>query len=101
MTRSFRLLFANVIFLLIIGCAVCYGAGAYANGGRQQISYKYYKTIVVGTDDTLWSIAEEYCPEEYHSYQEFIKEVKQVNRIGDTIYAGNTIIVPYYSTELK
>lgn len=101
MTRSFRLLFANAIFVLIIGCAICYGAGANANGGAQEPTYKYYKTIIVGTDDTLWSIAEAYCPEEYHSYREFIKEVKQINNIGDTIYAGNTIIVPYYSTELK
>ena len=41
--------------------------------------------------------------EEYDSPKTYIKEVKSINSLTDVdkIYAGQRIVIPYYSTELK
>lgn len=45
----------------------------------------------------------EYMTEEYDSPKTYIKEVKSINSLTDVdkIYAGQRIVIPYYSTELK
>ena len=51
--------------------------------------------------DTLYSLAEEYG-DYFESDKAFINEVKYANHlIGDTIYAGSYLVVPYYSTEYR
>ena len=40
--------------------------------------------------------------EEYHSEQEYIEEVMQMNHLeSDIIYEGAYLCVPYYSSEQK
>lgn len=59
---------------------------------------KYFKEIQVGRDDSLWSIAEQYCSEEYENIQEYIREVCRINSIhDDTILYGEYLTIPYYS----
>lgn len=45
----------------------------------------------------------EHMTEEYDSPKTYIKEVKSINSLTDVdkIYAGQRIVIPYYSTELK
>ena len=52
---------------------------------------------------SLWDIANEHMTEEYDSPKTYIKEVKSINSLTDVdkIYAGQRIVIPYYSTELK
>ena len=51
--------------------------------------------------DTLWGIAEEYCPRQL-SVKSYVKELKQINRLKtDDIHAGNYLTVVYYSDEYK
>ena len=53
--------------------------------------------------ESLWDIANEHMTEEYDSPKTYIKEVKSINSLTDVdkIYAGQRIVIPYYSTELK
>ena len=66
-------------------------------------AYKYYTDIVIQKGESLWDIANEHMTEEYDSPKTYIKEVKSINSLTDVdkIYAGQRIVIPYYSTELK
>lgn len=63
----------------------------------------YYTDIVIQKGESLWDIANEHMTEEYDSPKTYIKEVKSINSLTDVdkIYAGQRIVIPYYSTELK
>lgn len=72
-----------------------------AKDDNSHTSYKYYKSITITKEDTLWSIAQEYVDEEhYDSIDDYIKEVKNLNKLSnDTITYGEYLIIPYYSEE--
>lgn len=66
-----------------------------AKTNTDDITYKYYKSIVVQQGDTLWSLATDNMPKDKSAY---IEEVKQMNHLkDDCITAGSYLIVPYYS----
>lgn len=84
---------------LIVTCTVAVSSfRSNAKNDTVQESCKYYKSIVVSENDTLWSIAEQYMDEtHYGSVCEYIREVMQINRLtSDAIYADAHLIVPYY-----
>ena len=69
---------------------------------------KYYTSITVQHGDTLSSIADRYLSDknisqEYKSADSYINEVCAINHLDedDMIFAGENIIVPYYSYEFK
>lgn len=72
---------------------------AEANDGSEEVFYKYYHRIEVAEGDTLWSIAQQnYFPQE-QTIREYIEEVQQINhRYSETVYAGEELMIPYYST---
>lgn len=63
------------------------------------VSYKYYTSITVSSEDTLWSIAEKYMDlEHYSSANDYIQEVKKMNHLQNGIITyGEHLIVPYYA----
>ena len=62
--------------------------------------YKYYTSIQIEEEDTLWSIADSYANEDYQSKSEYIAEVKQLNQIDeDQIHSGQHLLIPYYSED--
>lgn len=64
--------------------------------------YKYYTSIYVDRDDTLWEISQDYMSEEYTDIRDYIAEVKAINHLtADELQYGTTICIPYYSDELK
>lgn len=71
-----------------------------AKGDSTDDSYKYYKSIIVANDDTLWSIAEKYMDKEhYDSINDYIAEVKNMNALtDDVIHYGEYLIIPYYGS---
>lgn len=84
---------------LIITCSVSLNSfRANAKDDSVKASYKYYKSITIDNDDTLWSIAEEYMDEDhYASVNDYINEVKSMNSLtDDKIRYGEHIIIPYY-----
>ena len=87
---------------LVIGISVSVGSFlSNAKDGSTPASYKYYKSITISKDDTLWSIAQQYMDEEhYDSVNDYINEVMQMNSLSsDKITYGNHLVVPYYSDE--
>ena len=57
-----------------------------------------YEQYVVQSGDTLWDIAVENTPEN-RDCRDTISEIKEVNGIGNEIYAGQVIVVPVYAEE--
>jgi hypothetical protein len=84
---------------LIITCSISLnGFRSNAKDDSVKTAYKYYKSIMVERNDTLWSIAEEYNDKDhYDSIKDYIKEVMQINSLSDDeIHYGDYLIVPYY-----
>lgn len=64
--------------------------------------YKYFTSVFVERDDTLWDLATEYRTEEYADVREYVDEVMHINHLTDEqLQYGDWITVPYYSSELK
>ncbi|MBD5477648.1 MAG: LysM peptidoglycan-binding domain-containing protein [Lachnospiraceae bacterium] len=98
MMKNFLILVMTVC--LIVTCSVALSSFRSNAKADTALSYKYYKSIVVSNNDTLWSIAEEYMDREhYTSINEYIKEVKAMNSLsGDSIQYGRHLVIPYYGT---
>ena len=66
-------------------------------------SYKYYKTYTVENGDSLRRIAKDNMSEHYSSVDKYVSEVVSINHIvsASDIYVGQTLIIPYYSSEVK
>lgn len=88
---------------LLIACfSVCFFSfKAKAQSETEDVAYKYYKSIVVKSGDTIWDYAEEYAHEDYYdSYDSYVKEVIRINAMtDDSIQSGQYLIIPYYSYE--
>ena len=92
---------ALVIFLFaFIGTTVM----SSAQSDEYEPSFKYYKTVTVHSNETLWNIANaNFSVDNYDNLNEYIGEICMINAISDpdTINAGEDIVVPYYSAEFK
>ena len=86
---------------VIVFCAVSYqGICSLASSGEEQLKFKYYTQVTVAYGETLWDLSENYIDyEEYKDKNEYIEEVQSINHLAeeDSIRAGQTLIVPYYS----
>lgn len=94
--------------VVIVCCCILFIAGLLLKvstvgaGDEQSNRYKYYTTVYVDQDVTLWDIAEEYITVEYTDIHAYMTEVKQINHLADEqLQYGTTICVPYYSDEFK
>lgn len=92
--------------LFLAVAAICsinfFMINAKASSEQQVSSYKYYTSVTVEAGETLWDIAGIYMSDEFSSVQKYIDEVKNINHLTDNkIYAGEKLIVPYYSYEYK
>ena len=86
---------------LIITCTISMnGFLSNAKGDSTDDSCKYYRSISVANDDTLWSIAEKFMDEQhYDCINEYIEEVKHMNNLtSDVIHYGEYLIIPYYDS---
>ena len=86
---------------VIIFCAVPYqGIRSLASSGDDQLKFKYYTQVTVAYGETLWDLSDDYIDyEEYKDKTAYIEEVQSINHLSeeDSIRAGQTLIVPYYS----
>jgi hypothetical protein len=88
------------VLLVVAGGTIVYFSTISEAGTGEDVEYKYYKSITVPANATVWTIADEYMdPDHYASIEEYIKEVKHVNSLGDddTLLSGQSLILPYYS----
>ena len=74
---------------------------AKAETDNHETVYKYYKSIVIKSGDTLWSIANEYKSENCTT-QDYISEVKTLNGlVTDNIQDSQHLMIVYYDTEYR
>ena len=70
-------------------------------GILETVHYKYFRSIMVYSGDTLSAISGRYMDNHYTSVQDYIDEVCEMNHLqdADDIHAGDYLIIPYYSTD--
>ena len=65
-------------------------------------TYKYFTSITVEYGDTLYTLAEENIKGHDIEINAYIEEVMHINHLQDEqIQSGQSLIIPYYSEELK
>lgn len=92
------------IFAIILSAGISFSLFSFrtkAQSRNEEIQYKYYKSIMIKSGDTLWNFAEETgALEHYGSRQEYIDEIMRMNGLPDEqITTGQYIIIPYFSSE--
>ena len=72
-----------------------------AQASSEPVHYKYFRSIMVYSGDTLSAISSRYMDNHYTSVQDYIDEVCEMNHLqdADDIHAGDYLIIPYYSTD--
>ena len=99
--RIFLIAVVIAIFVFIL----CSSAGSlwissHGNRAEEPVNFKYYKSIVIETGDTLWDIAETYMPEDYDSIADYVCALKEMNNLdSDEIHEGQNLMVAYNDTE--
>lgn len=101
--RRRYLFLSSVVAILFVLSGTFGGFISRAQTPDETTQYKYYTHITVSYGETLWSIADTYMSDEYKNKETYIKEVVEINNLSDedSLYAGTTIVVPYYSSEFK
>ena len=101
--RRQALMIICTFFIITFLSIFCFGTKAKAQSSDEaaQMKYKYYKSVLIESGDTLWSYAEDYADDDfYSSYEKYINEVIHINALEDeNITSGQYIILPYYSCE--
>ena len=72
---------------------------AMASNADHKAVQKYYKTVSIGYDDTLYSIAvENFDSDHYRDVTDYLKEITDINHISEdsAISGGAVIYIPYY-----
>lgn len=98
----FRRVYLPIIIFVLTLLAAIFVTGVASKAKTYDTEHKYYKSITVSCGETLTDIAMKYSDEHYDSIQDYIKEVAKINNINpDKIKSGNSIVIPYYSDEIK
>lgn len=93
--KMINLLTITVLVAIIVCTA---GFAVSANSDKaSSASDSYYKSVRISSGDTLWTIAQEYCPDtiDIHSYIDNIKSINDIK--NNTIKTGEYIIVAIYN----
>ena len=100
--NMFRFTFALLIAITIATFTLSIRSFAY-DRNEALPSYKYYTSYTVQEGDSLSMIAGRYMTDDYASVNKYISEVTTINHIASAsdIYAGQKLILPYYSTHIK
>ena len=94
--RRRRQLQRRIVTMLATICVIAFCAVS----GEDQLKFKYYTQVTVAYGETLWDLSDDYIDyDEYKNKKEYIAEVQSINHLAeeDSIRAGQTLIVPYYS----
>lgn len=100
---SVSTIIAVFTLLLIIGGVLIGSSWSDArqtNAANEYSVQKYYTSIEVEPEDTLWSIADTYMSEEYGDRSDYIAEIRRLNQIDENqIHSGQHLVIPCYFDE--
>ena len=102
-----RQLFTLFGVVAVIIFAIVFYASSFLSDAESDTftpEYKYYTSVTVGAGSSLQDTAAEYYSStHYDTYDAYLTEICNINSIRDSskVYAGDMLIVPYYSTEYK
>ncbi len=102
--RQVMMLSLAVAFMVFTFVFIASSLMSNAQSDEATFEYKYYKTVTVHAEDTLWDIASaNYSSEHYKDMNSYMGEICHINSIsdGNSLKAGESLVVPYYSTEFK
>ena len=91
------------LFLAAVAIIMTFSLGIHtvnASDKEDKTMYKYFTSITVQSEDTLWDIASRYSYNE--KPKSYVNNIMSINNMTDsTIYSGQDIVIYYYSDELK
>ncbi len=90
-SNKFRFITFLTVFMLIaaFGISAAFGFGSAAGS-----DVRNYKTVQVQSGDTLWSLAQQYGPQNVDC-RRVIFEIQQINNVSaSTLQAGQYISIP-------
>ena len=91
--RKTKMIFLILLSSLILTFAII----TFTVQGSTKLEEKYYKSILINSGDSLWSIAEQYYDKDNSSISSYIEELKNINNISnENIKSGNYLVVSYY-----
>jgi hypothetical protein len=100
--KKYRHMAASMIIVIAAVFLLYFKTSAVAANADTPERYKYYTSVYINRDDTLWDISKEYMTSDYQDIRAYIDEVVSINHLeSDEVQYGTTICVPYYSDELK
>ena len=95
--RNFILFVFSIIMVLTLSITF-FGIKANAESKNKEHVYKYFKSVTVNNNDTLWDYAMNFSNDD--NYQAYVDEVVIINHLynGEIEY-GMNLVIPYYSKE--
>ena len=88
----------TIVTLVIVLICMKFTARETVAEDTSRFSKKYYKSYMIEYGDTLWTIAESQCGDQWENNWDYIDEVMRINGLHtDSIKAGNYLTLPYYT----
>lgn len=90
----------------ILGVVIAFTANIFTKNVKaenDELLHKYYTFYTVEPGDSLWEIADVNYELGYSNHADYIDDVMFINHLDDAndIASGDTLIIPYYSYEVK
>lgn len=92
-----------LLVMLMLFAGVCsFVISSKVKADSDIVLHKYYTTITVESNDTLWDIASDHSLG-YKSNNKYIDEVMFINHLNDAndIRVGMRLTIPYYEESIK
>ena len=90
-----KTLITIVLAVIMVAAISIYGIIILNASNSNPETQRFYTSITVQPDDTLWNIADSYASDG-ESHQQYINAVKSLNNMtDDTIYSGQNIVIYY------
>lgn len=97
-----RIIFFTLVTIVSLIILLGSSIHALASSNDNRHVNKYYTSITVEDGDTLWDIADEYISGYNVDKAEYVNEISELNNLSDgNIHAGQSIVVAYYSRDIK
>lgn len=97
-----RVIFITLVTIVSLIILLGSSIHALASSNDNRPVNKYYTSITVEDGDTLWDIADEYISGYNVDKTDYIDEISELNNLSDgNIHAGQSIVVAYYTRDVK